>query len=279
MSETSSGLREEFFRWLTYLLLVPFFALATAFFGSLAMLASLFDGSGRLQHTIAQHWAGWVLRITLSPVQVIGAENLHAVPVAVYAANHLSYLDTPVVFRHLPFQFRILARHDLFRIPFIGWYLRRSGQIPVDSTSLRSTIASLNGGVRALKAGMPLMIFPEGGRTETGHLQDFQNGAAFMALRAGVPLVPMALVGTYEMMPMHTYHVHPRPLYLVVGQPIPTEKLASHSLDALTARLHGAIANLYYQYSSLDAPQSAASRADGPEAAVSQHNSGPAKVF
>ena len=82
-----------------------------------------------------------------------------------YVSNHLSYMDTPVVLNKLPFQFRILARHDLFKIPFIGWYLQRSGQIPVDSTSLRSTLASLNRGVKALQAGMPLMIFPEGGRS------------------------------------------------------------------------------------------------------------------
>ena len=255
---SAHGLRGQFFRWLTYFLLFPLFALATTFFGSLSLIASLFDGTGRLQHWIAQIWAGWVLRIGLSPVRVIGKENLAAGTVAVYAANHLSYMDTPVVFYKLPFQFRILARHDLFRIPFIGWYLRRSGQIPVDSRSLRSTISSLNGGVRVLQSGMPLMIFPEGGRTETGHLKPFQNGAAYMAVRAGVPLVPMALVGTYEVMPMHTYHLRPRPLYLVVGEPIPVEGETTRNLDGLTARLHAAIASLYYQYSGLDNPQTAA---------------------
>lgn len=252
-----NGIRKLFFRWLTYLVLFPLFAVATIVFGSVSLMASLFDGSGRMQHWIAQIWAGWVLRITLSPVQVIGREHLAAVPVAVYAANHLSYMDTPVVFHKLPFQFRILARHDLFRIPFIGWYLRRSGQIPVDSTSLRSSIASLNGGVRMLQAGMPLMIFPEGGRTETGHPKPFQNGAAYMAVKAGVPLIPMAVVGTYELMPMHTYHLRPRPLYLVIGAPIPVEGETTRNLDALTARLQGAIAALYYQYSGVDAPEPA----------------------
>jgi 1-acyl-sn-glycerol-3-phosphate acyltransferase len=220
MREEQRNKNSYFIRYLTYFVLFPLFALETAIFGSLAMLASFFDRDGRLQHAIARRWAGCSLRIALSPVQVLGAENLRKQKVAVYACNHLSYMDTPALFRHLPFQFRILARHDLFRLPFIGWYLRRSGQIPVDTTSLRSTITSLNVGVRALQAGTPLVIFPEGGRSGTRQLQELQNGAAYLALRARVPLVPMALVGTYELMPMHTYHVRPRPLYLIVGKPI-----------------------------------------------------------
>jgi 1-acyl-sn-glycerol-3-phosphate acyltransferase len=236
---------QTFFRWLTYLVLVPLFVLATAAFGSLSLLASLFDGSGRIQHSIAQAWGGVLLRIALSPVRVVGAENFHPALAAVYVSNHLSYMDTPVVLSKLPFQFRILARHDLFKIPFIGWYLQRSGQIPVDSTSLRSTLASLNRGVKALRAGMPLVIFPEGGRSVDGHLQDFLSGPAYMAIRAQVPIVPMALIGTYELMPMHTYHLTPRPLLLIVGAPISTAGYTSKTADALTHRIRDTISKMY----------------------------------
>ncbi len=79
-----------FFRWLSYLLLWPLFALTTMAFGSVSLLASVFDGTGRVQHAIAHAWGGALLRITLSPVRVIGAENFEKAPVAVYAANHLS---------------------------------------------------------------------------------------------------------------------------------------------------------------------------------------------
>ncbi|HET9099483.1 MAG TPA: lysophospholipid acyltransferase family protein [Acidobacteriaceae bacterium] len=235
----------EFFRWLTYLVLFPLFFFATAIFGSISLIASLFDGSGRVQHSIAQAWGGAVLRIALSPVRVIGAENFRRGQAAVYVSNHLSYMDTPVVLSRLPFQFRILARHDLFKIPFIGWYLQRSGQIPVDSTSLRSTLASLNRGVKALEAGMPLVIFPEGGRSIDGHLQDFLSGPAYMAIRAQVPIVPMALIGTYQLMPMHTYHLTPRPLQLVVGTPISTQGYTSKTADELTLRVRDTIMDMY----------------------------------
>jgi 1-acyl-sn-glycerol-3-phosphate acyltransferase len=181
-------------------------------------------------------------------VRVLDAENFQQSQAAVYVSNHLSYMDTPVVLSKLPFQFRILARHDLFKIPFIGWYLQRSGQIPVDSTSLRSTLASLNRGVKALQAGMPLVIFPEGGRSSDGHLQDFLSGPAYMAIRAQVPIVPMALIGTYELMPMHTYHLTPRPLLLVVGTPISTADYTSKTADALTHRIRDTISEMYRRH-------------------------------
>ncbi|MFZ0518333.1 MAG: lysophospholipid acyltransferase family protein [Acidobacteriaceae bacterium] len=244
----------SFFRWLTYLVLFPLFFVATAICGSISLIASLFDGTGRVQHSIAQAWGGVVLRIALSPVRVMGAKNFQRGQAAVYVSNHLSYMDTPVVLSKLPFQFRILARHDLFKIPFIGWYLHRSGQIPVDSSSLRSTLASLNRGVKALQAGMPLVIFPEGGRSLNGRLQDLLSGPAYMAIRAQVPIVPMALVGTYEVMPMHTYHLTPRPLLLVVGEPISTVGCTSKSADALTLQIRDTISKMYTQHAGENQP-------------------------
>ena len=250
--KTRAGGR-QFFRWFTYLVLMPLFGVATAAFGSAALLTSLFDGSGRIQHFIAQAWAGMVLRIGLSPVRVVGAENFQVGQPAIYVCNHLSYMDTPVVLSKLPFQFRILARHDLFKIPFIGWYLQRSGQIPVDSSHLRSSLGSLNRGVGALRAGMPLVIFPEGGRSPDGHLQSFLQGPAYMAIRAQVPLIPMALVGTHELMPMHTYHLQPRPLLLIVGPPISTAGYTTKMANALTERIRDTISEMYLRFGSEDA--------------------------
>jgi len=250
-ADSNAGARRDpLLRWLTYLLLMPLAAVATAAFGSLAMIASVFDGGGRMQHSIAHMWGKVLLRIAISPVRMVGGEHIANTPTAVYVVNHLSYMDTPVLFSELPFQFRILARHDLFKLPFIGWYLQRSGQVPVDSSSLRSTLASLNRGVRILQGGMPLVVFPEGGRSLDGKLQPFLSGPAFMAIRAGVPVVPMALIGTYEVMPMHTYHLRPRPLTLVVGEPIATTEYNIKMADVLSRRLQSAISDMYLQYSS-----------------------------
>ncbi|HEX4578345.1 MAG TPA: lysophospholipid acyltransferase family protein [Edaphobacter sp.] len=236
-------------RWLSYLLLVPLVGLATAGFGCISLICGLWDKSGRQQHAIAHLWARTLLLISLSPVKIIGAEKLHVHETAVYASNHLSYMDTPVLFARLPFQFRILAKQSLWKVPFIGWYLNRSGQVPVDTKSPRSLVASLNRGVATLKSGLPLVLFPEGGRAATGQLQTMMSGCAYMAIKAQVPLIPLTLIGTYELLPIHVYALHPRPLLVVVGDPIPTTGLTTRDADALTQRLYESISTTYSQYS------------------------------
>jgi len=236
-------------RWLSYLLLVPLVGLATAGFGCISLLCGLWDKSGRQQHFIAHLWARTLLLISLSTVKIIGREKLHEHETAVYASNHLSYMDTPVLFAHLPFQFRILAKQSLWKTPFIGWYLNRSGQVPVDAKSPRSLIASLNRGVGTLKQGLPLVLFPEGGRAANGHLQTMMSGCAYMAIKAQVPLVPLTLVGTYELLPIHVYALNPRPLLIVVGDPLPTTGLTTRDADTLTQRLYDSISTTYSEYS------------------------------
>jgi 1-acyl-sn-glycerol-3-phosphate acyltransferase len=239
-------------RYLTRFVLIPLMAIATACFGSISLVCGLWDRSGRQQHLMARLWGGTLLRIAMSPVRMLGAEKLRACPVAVYASNHLSYMDSPALLAKLPFQFRILAKRALWKTPFVGWYLKRSGQVPIDSASPRSAIAGLLRGVAVLKAGMPLVLFPEGARSPDGHIQAAHSGCAFMAIRAGVPLVPLALIGTYELLPIHVYSLRPRPLLIVVGDPIATEGLTTKDADALTERLYREIGKMYYQYSDFE---------------------------
>ena len=199
-------------RLLTMFVLIPFMALATAFFGCISLVCGLWDGTGRQQHLVARTWARVMLLASLSPVRIIGADKLQHFPVAVYVSNHLSYMDTPVLFAKLPFQFRILAKGGLWKAPFIGWYLNRSGQVPIHSGSPRSLIAGLLRGVAnpQLRPSPSRLPWAEGSRTATGNLQSFASGGAFMAIRAGVPLIPLALIGTYELLPIHVYTLRPR---------------------------------------------------------------------
>ena len=153
-------------------------------------------------------------------------------------------MDTPVVFGALPFQFRILAKKELWPIVFIGWYLDRSGQIPIDTRNPRTTLSSLGVGVKALRSGMPLFVFPEGARTTTGELQNFLSGAAYLAIRAQVPLVPISLSGVYDLLPIHTRHFFPGELTLTAGEPIETAGMTLRQTDELTERLRTAIKEL-----------------------------------
>jgi 1-acyl-sn-glycerol-3-phosphate acyltransferase len=231
-------------RWRSNIFQAPLFFLATGFFGTLALLASLVAKTGRTQHRIARVWARVCVRLSGSRLTIRGEDNLQKFPVAVYAANHTSYMDTPVVFSALPFQFRILAKKELWSLPFIGWYLNRSGQIPINTENPRATLSSLGGGVKALRSGMPLFVFPEGSRTPDGDLQTFLAGAAFLAIRAQVPLIPVALSGVYDLLPIHTRHFYPGDLVLSAGIPIDTTGMTLRQADELTARLRSAIAEM-----------------------------------
>ena len=232
-------------RWLTYLLLLPLIALATAAFGTVSLVCGLWDTTGRQQHLVARAWARVLLRIALAPVTVEHPERLAGLSAAVFASNHLSYYDTPVLFAKLPFQFRILAKAQLWKLPFIGWYLQRSGQVAIDQSSARAGVASLGRGVKTLEAGLPLVIFPEGGRAADGQLQPMVAGAAWMAIKAQVPLVPLTLIGTYELLPIHVYILNPRPLKLVVGEPISTVGLTTRDADRLTQQMRDVIHSTY----------------------------------
>lgn len=234
-----------FTRLRSYCLFVPVVYLYTGIMGTLALIASLFDGTGRVQHWFARTWSSMILKTIGIRVRVIGQEYLQGVPHAVYAANHLSALDIPVLYSSLPGRFHIMAKQELFRYPFVGWYLRRSGQIPIASGDAHASLRSLNRAGEALRKGLPLMIFPEGGRSATGQLKPFMGGAFFVAIRAQVPVVPMAIVGTYEALPINSFHILPGEIVLAIGDPIPTEGMRVRDMDNLSAQVKQVIADLY----------------------------------
>lgn len=239
----------------SYLFYDPLIWSYTIVLGILSLLSSLFDRRGRIQHKFARLWSWLILKTIGAPVTVTGLEHVDTSKAHLYVANHISALDIPVLYVHLRFPFRIIAKSAIFHYPFVGWHLRRSGQIEVDKDNVRLAKRGLSQAVDTLRAGMPLVVFPEGGRSPDGHLMPFLGGAFYAAIRAGVDVVPLALVGTFEMLPMDTYHIRPRPLLLLAGEPIPTSGLGPRDMDALAARAHQAVADLYYSHSDLPDPR------------------------
>ena len=229
-----------------YFILNPLIWLYTVVLGTASLVSSLFDRNGRIQHRIARLWSWLIMKTILSPFSVTGLEKIDTIRPHLYAVNHLSALDIPALYVGLPFQFHIMAKKSLFHYPFLGWHLRRSGQIPVDAESALASMRSLNRAAESLKNGMPLVIFPEGGRSRDGHLQPFMSGGFYVAIKAGIDVIPMALVGTFDLLPMNTYHIQPRPLQLLVGDPISTKGYTARQVDRLSAVVRKAIEELYY---------------------------------
>ena len=244
-------------RLASYLVRNPLIYLYTAVLGMLSLLSSFFDHSGRVQHGFARLWSWLILRTSSAPLTVEGLERVDPSQPAIYTANHGSALDIPALYVGLPFQFRILAKSELFRLPFLGWHLTRSGQIPIDRTDARHSMRSLGHAAQSVKSGMPLVVFPEGGRCTDGHLQPFLGGIFYAAIKAQVPIVPMALIGTFEALPMNSYVIRPTPFRLVIGEPIPTAGLHSRDMEVLSARVRKAMCDLYYAHSNLPAPEPA----------------------
>jgi 1-acyl-sn-glycerol-3-phosphate acyltransferase len=247
----TGGIRHLLSRLRSYLIWDPLVWLYTIVFGVLSLVSSLFDRDGRIQHGFARLWSRTILDTIGAKVSVEGLEKIDTSRAHVYVVNHLSALDIPILYAYLPFQFRILAKRELFAYPFLGWHLSRSGQIPVDLEDPKKSIRSLNRAVEAVKKGLPLVIFPEGGRSESGQLQPFMGGAFFAAIRAQADVVPMAMIGTYETLKMNTWHIKPRPLRLLIGSPIRTLGLSVRNTEALTEQAREAIAGLYYANTSL----------------------------
>src|SRR5579864_97937 len=231
----------------SYFIFDPLIWLYTLILGSVAIPAGLFDRGGRLLHWFSRTWSRLIMKTIFCPVKVAGLDKIDTSKPHVYAVNHGSALDIPVLYVYLPFQFRIAFKKELLSYPIIGWHLTRSGQVCVDQQNPAGSIGSIRFALKSLKAGMPLVIFPEGGRTPDGEIKPFLPGAFFLALKAQVDIVPVALVGTYELLPMDTYHIKCRPLEMRVGEPISTAGLTMRDLEALSAKVQKALEDLYYQ--------------------------------
>lgn len=231
----------------SYLILDPLIWFYTVVLGLAAVPGGMFDPSGRRQHWFSRTWSWLIMNTIFSPVKVTGLDKIDTSKPHIYAANHASALDIPVLYVNLPFQFRIAFKKELLSYPVVGWHLKRSGQVCIDQQNPSHSISSIRAALKGLKGGLPLVIFPEGGRTPDGEIKPFLAGAFFLAIKAQVDIVPVALVGTYELLPMNTFHIKCRPLEMRVGEPISTTGMTMRDLEALSARVQKALEELYYR--------------------------------
>jgi 1-acyl-sn-glycerol-3-phosphate acyltransferase len=254
-SNPDSGLPHLLSRLRGYLFINPLIWLYTVVMGTFSLLSSFFDKDGSIQHWFAHTWSRMILKTIFSPITVEGLDHIQPGKTYVFAASHGSAMDIPMLYSYLPGQFRIMAKKELFVVPFMGWHLKRSGQISIDQSSARSAIRSLSESVDTLKQGMSVMIFPEGGRSPDGTIQPFMPGAFYAAIKAGVEVVPIALVGLWEILPMNTYHIKPGPIRMIVGQPVGVEDHGPRDADKLSAMVQQQIEELYYGAASVPDPR------------------------
>lgn len=197
-------------------------------------------------HTaIWRYWARCMLWLCGARVRIRGLENLKDGQHYIFASNHLSLIDSPLLVAYLPRTLRFLAKRELFSIPFMGWYMKSQGHIAIDRGDARATLRSMTEAAAIIhRERKSVLVFPEGTRSMDGALQEFKDGAALLAIRAQTPIVPVAVVGTDRVLPAKAKEIRSANVELRIGVPIETAAYEQKQRGQLTDLLRSEVSNL-----------------------------------
>lgn len=230
------------------LLTIPWYVLSlvalVVWYGCVCIVAALFrvrHRPGGIYDRAGRGWGRSLLAVNGLRVQVEGMEQLEPGRSYVFASNHTSFADIWVLFAHLPGSVRFVAKKELLSIPVFGQALRARGEIPINRTNLRDAFAAYDEAAERLQSGLSAIVFVEGTRSRDGKLHDFKKGPFVLAIRAGVPIVPVFIQGTFEALPPGGWYVRRRPITLKIGAPIPTAGCTFDDRDALVRQTRGAM--------------------------------------
>lgn len=174
-------------------------------------------------------------------IRVKGTERIPESP-CLFAANHTSSADAPAVVGAIPRRISVLLKESLFRWPIVGQAFRAVHFIPVNRGWRDAAIASVDKAAEAMKAGQSFLIYPEGTRSPDGRLQEFKKGAVMMAIKAGVPIVPMICTGAHRIMEKHSLKIHPGEIVVEFLEPIDSSQYSFEERDVLNQKVHDAMA-------------------------------------
>lgn len=225
------------------LLVTPVLTIALSIV-ALLLISSRRRGASDTVQALAGEWARLTCRLSGVRVSVEGRENLdHAGPY-IFAANHQSQFDIFALQGYLGFDFRWMAKKELFRVPIFGAGMLAAGYIPVDRSRGRQAMKSLIEAAGRISDGTSVVIFPEGTRSRDGNLHDFKSGAMVLAIKAGVPIVPVAIVGTYHVLPKGRLLAQPGEVVIRIGTPVDTTQFSAADKQVLASRLQQDVADL-----------------------------------
>jgi 1-acyl-sn-glycerol-3-phosphate acyltransferase len=216
-------------------------AVDTIIIGGYGTLVGWIPPKGDWTRKAARLWGRIICWAALVRLRVEGAERVPVPEPVVFMSNHESWLDIPVLLPTIPGQVRFLAKKSLFSIPFLGWAMTAMGFIPVDRENRRSAVASFDAAADRIRAGRSVLIFPEETRTGDGTLLPFQRGGFLIAIKAGIPIVPVGLDGPRRCLAKKSYLLRPGTTTVRFGHPIPTEGLGVTAKGTLMEQVRVAI--------------------------------------
>jgi 1-acyl-sn-glycerol-3-phosphate acyltransferase len=224
----------------TIVFLIPAVTVYTIVLGTVSLASTIVDPSGRFAHRCARGWAWLILKTSGVTVRVTGLERLDRSRSYIFAANHQSIYDIPVVFASLPFDLRIIAKESLGRIPFMGWHLRRAGHLLVDRSNPGAGVVKRM--AKLVGARQSLIVFPEGTRSVDGVVGRFKGGSFVIALDSGVPVVPISISGSRYVMLKGRVTVFPGEVALTVHAPIETTGVGRDDVRAFADAVRATVA-------------------------------------
>lgn len=188
--------------------------------GPVAIAGTLVTGSGSFSHKVARFWAAMVLAAAGIRVRTRIIQEIPAGEPVIFACNHASLIDIPVLYKALPVEFRFIVKKELFKIPLLGFAMKTAGYIPIDRARGRAALKSMKEAARRIRDGASIVIFPEGTRSLDGNLQEFKEGGFMLAIKSGCLVVPVAINGSFSIIKKGSLAAHPGNVQVTIGTPI-----------------------------------------------------------
>ncbi len=226
-------------------IIVLWVVLVTLVLGVVVILVALFSRHGNFPHLIARAWARSILIVAGITIRVEGIEHLKLDGSYILMPNHQSNFDIPVLLGCLPVQFRWLAKAELFKIPIFGRGMRGCGYISIDRSNRKSAFRSLAEAAQKIRNGVSVLIFPEGTRSWDGEIQAFKKGGFVLSVDAGVPIIPIVISGTRDVMPKGKLLIRKLPVEMKILTPIATSGYTRKTKDDLMGVVKDTITSAY----------------------------------
>jgi 1-acyl-sn-glycerol-3-phosphate acyltransferase len=236
--------------WIRSALFVTIGVIVTAFMSCCAFIFPVISPGENKSHKVANIWAKILLILTNTKVSVIGTENVLSKEPGIYMANHQSDIDILILLAHVPGQFRWIVKKELFQIPIFGAAMKKAGYIEIDRKNHARAMISIEAAARKISEGKSVMSFPEGTRSKNGMVKPFKQGMFHLAIKSGVPIVPISIIGAHKIMPKRSLMIRPGNVTIVIDKPIDVKGYSIENRHDLIEKVRNTIIKNCEEYGS-----------------------------
>ncbi|MDO9558335.1 MAG: lysophospholipid acyltransferase family protein [Syntrophales bacterium] len=217
----------------------------TGYLSACCIIFGLISPGENKIHHIARIWAKILLLLSSTRVEVVGAENVLIGKPQIFMSNHQSDFDILIVLGFIPGQFRWIAKKEIFKIPIFGGAMRNAGYIEIDRQNHEKALKSLDIAAQKIREGKSVMTFPEGTRSKDGVMKPFKQGMFHLAIKAGVPIVPVSIIGAGAIMPKRSLRINPGKVTIMIDKPVDVTGYTVENRAQLIERVWDVIVNNY----------------------------------